>query len=216
MFLPSVGVVTACLLVAATLPGGDVSVGLSRSTRYDDLVSLFAEWRSFQKPKLVDGVPDYTAAAMAAQQRELVNWQRRLAAIDPSGWSIGKQVDYHVVRAELNGLDFDHRVLKPWANNPAFYVTIFTEESDQPAREGPFASGAVELWTYEFPLSAERAAQLDSQIRTIPRLLAQAKTNLTGNGRDLWIFGAKSLRRQSADLARLASRVTGTPGNLKA
>src|SRR6266536_4607158 len=216
MFLPSVGVVTACLLVAATLPGGDVSVGLPRSTRYDDLVSLFAEWRSFQKPKLVDGVPDYTAAAMAAQQRELVNWQRRLAAIDPSGWSIGKQVDYHVVRAEMNGLDFDHRVLKPWAANPAFYVTVFTEESDQPAREGPLAYGAVELWADTFPLTAERAARMDAGIRTIPKLLAQAKTNLVGNGRDLWIFGTKSIKQQSADLGELASKVADAPSSLRA
>jgi hypothetical protein len=214
----SVFVVTVCLLAAAFagVAAGPAAPGPPRSTRYEDLLSFFREWRSFQKPRLVDGVPDYSGAAMAAQQRDLVSWRQRLAAIDPSGWSVPRQVDYYVVRAELSGLDFDHRVLKPWANNPAFYVTIFTEESDQPAREGPFAWGAVELWTYEFPLSAERAAQLDSQIRAIPRLLSQAKTNLTGNGRDLWIFGAKSLRRQSADLARLASRVTGTAGNLKA
>ena len=216
MFLPSVGVMTACLLVAATLPGSDVTVSPQRSTRYEDLVSLFAEWRSFQKPKLVGGVPDYTTAAMAAQRRELVNWQRRLAAIDPSGWPISRQVDYHVVRAEMNGLDFDHRVLKPWARNPGFYVTVFTEESDQPAREGPFAYGAVELWTYTFPLTAERAAQMDSGIRTIPKLLAQAKANLVGNGTDFWTFGMKSIRQQSADLAQLASRLADVPGSLKA
>ena len=64
-------------------------------------------------------------------------------------------MDFYVVRAELAGLDFDHRVLKPWANNPAFYVTVFDEESDQPAREGPFALGAVELWQYPTPLSGE-------------------------------------------------------------
>jgi hypothetical protein len=209
---------TACLLVAA-LPGGDardISVGPPRSTQYEELVSLFGEWRSFQKPKLLDGVPDYTAAAMAAQRRELVNWQRRLAAIDPSAWPISRQVDYHVVRAEMNGLEFDHRVLKPWARNPAFYVTVFTEESDQPAREGPLSYGAVELWTYTFPLTAERAAQLDSGIRTIPKLLAQAKTNLVGNGTDLWTFGMKSIRQQSADLAQLASRLADAPGSLKA
>src|SRR6266545_566991 len=210
----------ACLLAAVALVVGAAGPATPgpppRNTLYEDLLSFFRDWRSFQKPRLVDGVPDYSAGAMAVQQRGLASWRQRLAATDPSGWTVARQVDYCVVRAEIAGLDFDHRVLKPWANNPAFYVTVFTEESDQPAREGPFASGAVELWTYEFPLSAERAAQLDSQIRTIPRLLAQAKTNLTGNGRDLWIFGAKSLRRQSADLARLASRVTGTPGNFKA
>jgi len=219
MSLSSVGVTAACLLAAAALVGGGVghaSAGPPRSTRYEDLLSFFREWRSFQKPRLLGGVPDYTAGAMAAQQRELDTFRQRLASIDTSGWPVAQQVDYHVVRAELNGLDFDHRVLKPWANNPAFYVTVFTEESDQPAREGPFAFGAVELWTYQFPLSAERAAEMDAGIRAIPRLLAQAKTNLTGNGRDLWIFGTKSIRQQGADLAGLASQLSNAPGNLKA
>ena len=40
--------------------------------------------------------------------------------------------------------------MKPWSNNPAFYVTVFSEESDQPAREGPFAWGAVELFKTRF------------------------------------------------------------------
>lgn len=184
--------------------------------RYEDLVSLFGQWRSFQRPRLVAGVPDYTPAAMAAQHRELASWQRRLTAVDPSGWPIARQVDWHIVRAEMNGLDFDHRVLKPWANNPAFYVTVFPEESDQPAREGPFAYGAVELWSYAFPMTAESAAKIDVGIRTIPALLAQAKNNLVGNGRDLWIFGAKSIRQQSADLAELASKIADAGGTLKA
>ncbi len=217
---PSLLLTAACLLAAAAgLTAGDAgraSPGAARSTRYQDLLSFFREWRSFQKPKLADGVPDYTAGAMAAQQRELGAFRQRLAAVDPSGWSVGQQVDYFIVRAELAGLDFDHRVLMPWANNPAFYVTVFSEESDQPAREGPFASGAVELWTYQFPLSPERAAQMDSGMRAIPKLLAQAKTNLTGNARDLWVFGAKSIRQQSTDLAQLAAKLTAARAGLKA
>src|SRR2546426_7923154 len=43
----------------------------ARSMKYADLISLFADWRQFQKPRLVDGVPDYTPAAMAAQHRAL-------------------------------------------------------------------------------------------------------------------------------------------------
>jgi hypothetical protein len=209
MSLSSVGWITACLVLAASLVGSrSAPTRAPRSARYEDLVSLFSEWRSFQKPKLVDGVPDYTERAMAAQRRELPAWQRRLASIDPGGWPVNQQVDYHVVRAEMNGLDFDHRVLKPWANNPAFYVTVFPDESDQPAREGPFALGAVELWSYTFPLKADGSAQVGSGIRAIPKLLAQAKTNLVGNGKDLWIFGAKSIRQQSSDLAELSSKVT--------
>src|SRR5262249_54542532 len=70
----------------------------SRSTRYDDLRALFTEWRAFQKPKLADGVPDYSAAAMAAQQRELPSYQRRLQAIDPAAWPVNQQVDWQIVR----------------------------------------------------------------------------------------------------------------------
>ena len=202
-----------CVLATAL---GSASVMARPSTRYEDLLSLFRDWRCFQRPRLVDGVPDYTPAAMAAQHRELTSWQQRLAAIDPSGWSVGRQVDWHVVRAEMNGLDFDHRVAKPWANNPAFYVTVFTEESDQPAREGPFAYGAVELWSHTFPLTAESAARIDAGIRAIPGLLGQAKKNLVGNGRDLWTSGAKSIRQQSADLADLSSKLTEPAGSLRA
>ncbi len=214
---PSALLMTVCLLAGVLVGGGTGHASpVPGSSRYEDLVSFFRDWRSFQKPKLVDGVPDYSATAMAAQQRELETYRKRLSAIDPSGWPIPQQVDYYIVRAELAGLDFDHRVLKPWANNPAFYVTVFWEESDQPAREGPFAYGAVELWTYQFPLSKERAAEMDAGIRRIPRLLAQAKTNLTGNARDLWIYGTKSIKQQSADLKRLASKLDGAPANLKA
>ena len=215
MSLSSIGWMAAAFVAAVALADAPApSPPAAGGAGYAELVTFFREWREFQKPKVVGGVPDYSPRAMDAQRSELAAWQRRLAAIDPKGWTIPQQVDYHVVRAELNGLDFDHRVLKPWANNPAFYVTVFTEESDQPAREGPFALGAVELWTYEFPLTAERAAQMDAGIRAIPGLFAQAKTNLTGNGKDLWTFGTASIRQQSADLTRLATQVAKTPGPL--
>jgi len=185
------------------------------STRYEDLISLFEDWRAFQKPELRNGVPDYGPSAMAAQQRELPAYQARLRSLDPSAWSVARQVDYHVVRAEMNGLDFDHRVLKPWAQNPAFYVTVFAEESDQPAREGPFAYGAVELWSYSFPLTPEAAARIESGLRVIPDLLTQAKNNLVGNGKDLWTFAVGAIRQQGKDLAELAGRIDAGPASLK-
>jgi len=181
---------------------------------YADLLRLFADWRRFQLPPLVDGVPDYGPAAMAAQHRELRGYQERLAAIDPSPWPIPQQVDYHVVRAEMNGLDFDHRVLRPWANDPAFYVTIFPSESDQPAREGHYARGSLELWQHAMPPDAVRAAAIVAGLRAIPPLLAEARRNLVGTGRDLWIHGARRVRGQIVDLERLDARLSsaGPPG----
>jgi Bacterial protein of unknown function (DUF885) len=183
----------------------------ARSTRYEDLTSLFADWRTFQRPTLTNGVPDYTTAAMAAQHKALAGFQARLKAIDGAAWPIAQQADYHVVRAEMNGFDFDHRVVRPWANNPAFYVTVFPSESDQPAREGPHAYGSVELWKYRFPLSPDDAQAIATGLRAVPGLLAQARTNLTGNGKDLWARGARDVRQQSADLQTLAAQSTG-PG----
>ena len=202
----------AAALPTSCAPRPTADQPAARSTRYEDLTALFTEWRAFQQPKRVDGIPDYRAAAMAAQHRALAGLQQRLAAVDPSGWPVPEQVDYHLVRAEMNGLDFDHRVLQPWARNPAFYVTVFPEQSDQPAREGPFTAGAIELWSYHYPLDDRSTAEVAAGLRLIPGLLAQAKTNLTGDARDLWVYGTRSVKQQSADLTALAARIaSGTP-----
>ena len=68
-----------------------------QAMRYDDLLSLFADWRSFQKPKLAGGVPDYTPAAMEAQRRALAGYRKRLAAIETAGWTVPQKVDAQVV-----------------------------------------------------------------------------------------------------------------------
>ena len=41
------------------------------SSDYEELVSLFKEFREFVRPKVSDGVPDYTAAAMKEQRQRL-------------------------------------------------------------------------------------------------------------------------------------------------
>jgi hypothetical protein len=173
---------------------------------YSDLTALFSEWRAFQHPKLVDGVPDYGAAAMEAQRNALPGWQARLQELEPSGWPVPQQVDWRLVKAEMSGLEFDHRVLRPWERNPAFYVTIYPDQSDQPAREGPFAYGGIDVWKYSFPLSADKAAELSRRLAVIPKLLKQARTNLTGDGHDLWVYGARSLREQADSLEALAGK----------
>jgi hypothetical protein len=200
---------TVATVNVATVVHGQSAAAVSRRTpsRYDDLVTLFTAWRQFQQPKRVSGVPDYSANAMAAQHRELASYKRRLAALDTTGWPVPAQVDYHVVRAEMNGLDFDHRVLRPWANNPAFYMTVFAEQSDQPAREGPHSAGAVEVWSYTFPLSATDAASVSAGLRTIPALLSQARTNLVGNGHDLWARSVGSIREQTDALTDLETKL---------
>ncbi len=177
-----------------------------KTDRYEDLVALFADWRELQKPKADRGVPDYTISAMSSQYGALDRYRSRLFEIDPSRWPVAQQVDYHLLRAELNGFEFDHRVLQPWARNPAFYVTVVADESDQPAREGPFAYGTVGLWDWPFPLADARADELAARLAPIPALLDQAKENLTGTGRDLWIYGIRAMEQQGKLLADLRGK----------
>ena len=199
------------LVWVALLAGSSAATAqtAARPRRYEDLVALFNEWRAFQQPRRVNGVPQYTAAAMSGQRAALPAFQRRLNAIDTTGWSIAHQVDWNIVRAEINGLDFDHRVLRPWSRNPAFYQTVFGSQSDQPAREGHNAWGSLEVWSYSFPLTAGDRTAVLGKLNAVPALLRQAQTNLTGNGRDLWTMGVRSLRDQSRTLTNLETRLAG-------
>ena len=181
---------------------------------HQDLVALYHEWRAFQQPEVVGGVPDYSVEAMAEQHRRLADYQARLAAFDTTGWSISEQIDVHVIRAEMNGLDFDHRVLQPWARNPAFYMMIFTAQSDVPAHEGPVVHGWIDTWTYDYPLSPADAVSLAERIGTIPALLHQARSNLVQDARDLWRGGIRSMQGQVRDLTSFAARVEGTSAEL--
>ena len=119
---------TICLILLAGFillccTGEKEGSGVVGSSDHADLISLFKEFREFQQPSLADGAPDYSATAMEKQYRELNIYQDRLAAIDSSGWAVSEQIDYHLVRAEMNGLEFHHRILQPWSRNPCFYGT---------------------------------------------------------------------------------------------
>lgn len=174
---------------------------------YDALLQLFEEWREFESPPLLDGAPDYTAEGFAARYREFADYRARLQAIDPSDWPIPQQVDWHIVRAEMNGFDFNYRVLQPWARDPAFYQSIWTARSDVPAHEGPTHHAVTELWTYRFPLSPAEEQRLIADLGVIPPLMSQARRNLTGNARDLWVAGIRNIRSQGADLDALADQL---------
>lgn len=171
---------------------------------YADLVKLFEEWRAFAGPVMKGGVQDYTVATMAAKTTALPAWQKRLEAIDTKGWPIEQANDWELVKAEMNGLDFDLRVLRPWARDPAFYVRIWAARTDVPLREGPIADDEIALYNYRYPLSVTDQKELTEKIGSVPALLAQAKENLkSSNARDLWVYGGRELRNQSQALASL-------------
>ena len=182
------------------------------SKDYEDLVALFKEWRTFEMPPKLKGAPDYRKATFTQRMLAFDQLRGRHAAIDTTDWSIPNKVDWMVVWAEMNGFDFNYRVLKPWERDPAFYKSIWTYKSDVPAHEGPTNHGTLELWNYEFPLSNEERERMLNDLAIIPSLNTQAETNLTGNARDLWITGIRDIKEQSEVLEDMKSAV-GVPAD---
>jgi uncharacterized protein (DUF885 family) len=195
------------MAIAAVFFGTILDGSAKAAREHDDypaLVKLFQQWREFEHPVMKNNVPDYSASAMAAKATALPRWRKRLDAIDPKSWTIEEQNDYKLVKAEMNGLDFNLRVLRPWARDPAFYVNIFPSRSDIPWREGPIPYPEIELYNYHFPLDANAQKDLTTKLGMIPALLVEAKENLmASNARDLWVYGEEELRNQSHTLASL-------------
>ncbi len=171
------------------------------------------------------GIPDYTPATIARRLTELGQLQARLQAIDQAGWSVPQQVDHHLVRAEMNGMEYHLRVLQPFARDPAYYASIITGESDTPAKEGPVIHGAIKLYDYPIwprtgldtvqPLSPAQSADLAAKLRTIAPLLDAARRNLAaGNAADLWVGAVRAFEDQSAALRTLAGRVAASDSAL--
>ena len=179
---------------------------VSISSNYEDLVTLFKEWRVFETPPLRNGAPDYTAETFKKRWPRFKKLQARLNAIDASNWPIKQQVDWHITWAEMNGYDFNHHILKPWVRDPAFYKSLWTYRSDVPAHEGPTNHGTTEIWTYDFPLSPTEKERLLKDLQVIPPLNKQAKLNLTGNAKDLWIAGIRDIQSQSANLKNIKAQ----------
>ena len=168
------------------------------------LVRLFADWRAFNHPAIVAGRPDYGAAAMTAKAARLPDFRRRLAAIDRRGFSASQNGDWRLVQAEMNGFDFFHRVLRPWARDPGFYQTVFGEMSDVPAHEGPSAEPNIDLHNFSYPLSPADDARLTQSLGAVPTLLSDARRNLApSRAHDLWAYGDRAFNEQAEVLAKL-------------
>ena len=182
---------------------------------YSSLVQLCKELRLLERTSLPNGVPDYRQQTIIKTQQILQQFSNRLSKIDTAGWAVEQKVDYVLLRAEMNALDYNCRILKPWVRDPAFYAIVWNEQSDTPDHEGPNSFAVIELWKYIFPLSTEDEKKLLAQLKIISPLYKQAKINLTGNARDLWSAGIGNIKDQVTMLDELANKTTSNGKELK-
>ena len=147
--------------VAAALVASH-SVSLGAVGDYATLTAIHQEFQTIRRPTITVGVPEYSSAGLSAQRNALRQLRARLDAIDPHSWPVPQQVDYLLVRANMDALDFDHRIMRPWSRDPALYLDA--------VRRTPFA---------DVPVPADKLAALRDNLRSVPAVLDMARRNLT-------------------------------------
>ena len=214
-----IGFSAAALVAMLTLTGAPAAETASESSArtgatYDDLVPLLEASRALVEPPLIDGVPDYSESTMARQYDEILMHQLRLEDFEIEDWSISQQIDYHLVRAELNGIEFTYRVMRPWTTDPQLYWGSSTSTSlpyygfsDRPAvPDGPGWGELGFSAQPEYPLSDEEVVAYGSRLRALPKILAQGKANIRipEAKRDMALITLRSLHIEGGLLEEMA------------
>ncbi len=142
------------------------------------LVALFDELVEARRPEMIDGVPDYSPAAIDTRRASLTDIRARFDRIDAERWTISERIDYLLVRAQLDAEDFVYRVTRPWARDPGLGV-------DQVRRIG-YA---------EAPTIDGDKLRLQSRLRAVVRGLEQARRALTEPSAELARMAIRQLER---------------------
>ena len=193
------------LVIYLSLLSSFPSVIHSQDKNRETLEILFNDWREFEIPPMLNGAPNYTIQSFNNRMLEFRKLRERLNEIDKSKLDLESKVDWTLIWAEMNGFEFNFRVLKPWERDPAYYKSVWMNRSDVPAHEGPTHHNVVEIWQYSFPLTDSESKKLIKQLGIIPSLNEQAKQNLIGNAKDLWIAGIRDIDTQIGNLKSIIS-----------
>lgn len=192
------------LFLLVTVSTGVFAANPPGDTEYDTLVRLLAEFRQMTGSDAheIDLIPDMLAAAVAEQAAELAVYQRRLQQIDWKDWGISRQIDYHLVRAEMNGLEFQHRVTRPWFRDPGMYSDVIKGLSSDMIASQDMGGSLVGM----FPLSADDVKSVATRLKAIPGLVKLAKINLADTSivpGDLAVLAIRDLQHSQKSVTEL-------------
>src|SRR5262249_6541553 len=105
------------------------------------------------------------AAAVAKRRQALVGYERRWKQIDPSGWTVPRQVDYRLIGSAIARVRWELEIERGWRRDPRFYINqtlgaIFDRLLQPP------------------PIDAARSGEIIRRIESIPKTIEDAKANL--------------------------------------
>jgi uncharacterized protein (DUF885 family) len=171
-----------CMAMLAGVAPAQLSGALPENASRADLTEIFLAVRDLREPQLVDGIPDYSASAVDIQKAMLVELRSRFDALDPSAWPVPDQVDYLIVRSELDMLDYGLNVYRATSRSPNFYLSSISSFG---MSSGATLSKLGRLVQPPPPFDEQRADEILEHMSNIPRILEQARENLTEPAREM-------------------------------
>ena len=145
-------------------------------------MEIFQAAQDLRQPEFVAGIPDFSAAAVERQKAGLAELRSRFDELDPTSWEMSDQVDYLLVRSELDMLDYGLHVYRATSRSPAFYLSSISSFG---MLSGAALSGLGRLVQQPPPFPEARAAEIVAHMQSVPGILEQAKRNLTEPTREM-------------------------------
>jgi hypothetical protein len=112
-----------------------------------------------------DLLEDFSRSSVDAQVRELGDFGRRLAAIDPAGLRPTERLERPVIEANIKARLYELEAVRAWERSPQFYAEII----------GTSLAGQV---LFDYAPVEERARRIQSKLRQIPRFVQSARDNI--------------------------------------
>src|SRR5216117_3065161 len=111
-----------------------------------------------------DRLTDYSPAKIAERQQHAHSLLEKVRAMKSDNWPKDERVDWILLRAQLENVDFENRVLKFERTNPQVYV-------------GDCTNAIFSLLKKEYDTPRKRALAATARLKQMPALLKQGLSN---------------------------------------
>lgn len=147
-----------------------------RADSLDDLARDFWAWRAAEQPISSDDIPrlerpagwlpDWSPLAVARYRQQLEVFETRWKTIDPSAWTVSRQVDYRLMGSAIARVRWELDLTRNWQRSPVFYV----EQT---------LGAYFHLLLQPPPIGAERTRHIVATLASFPHSLQDGRGNLT-------------------------------------
>ena len=108
---------------------------------------------------------DYSSAKIAERATHVRHVLEQVRSMNTDSWSKDDRIDWILFRSQLEGVEFEDRILTFEANNPLVYV-------------GECSSGIFSLLKKEYDSPRNRALSATARMKAMPAMLTQGEKNL--------------------------------------